>query len=105
MTQAEFLETLAQTIAERQGQDPGSSYVAKLHGKGLDGVLKKIGEEATATGRIWFQRRRICGFIASLCWPNSALARRTLSLSSSGARARRALPKRHPDATMTDLIR
>jgi phosphoribosyl-ATP pyrophosphohydrolase len=49
MTQAEFLETLAQTIAERQGQDPGSSYVAKLHGKGLDGVLKKIGEEATET--------------------------------------------------------
>lgn len=49
MSESDFLETLAQTVRERQGQDPGSSYVAKLHAKGLDGVLKKIGEEATET--------------------------------------------------------
>jgi len=49
MNQAEFLDQLTQTIRERQGQDPTTSYVAKLHAKGLDSVLKKIGEEATET--------------------------------------------------------
>ena len=29
--------------------DADSSYVAKLYAKGLDGILKKIGEEATET--------------------------------------------------------
>lgn len=49
MTDAEFLEALAKTVGERQGSDPSTSYVAKLHAKGLDGVLKKVGEEATET--------------------------------------------------------
>ena len=49
MTERDFLERLSQTVQQRQGQDPASSYVAKLHAKGLDGVLKKIGEEATET--------------------------------------------------------
>jgi phosphoribosyl-ATP pyrophosphohydrolase len=31
------------------GGDPGSSYVAKLFDKGLDAILKKVGEEATET--------------------------------------------------------
>ena len=31
------------------GGDPGSSYVAKLFDKGLDAILKKVGEEAVET--------------------------------------------------------
>ncbi|MCG8097641.1 MAG: phosphoribosyl-ATP diphosphatase, partial [Candidatus Thiodiazotropha taylori] len=34
---------------ERKQAAPDSSYVAKLYDKGLDGILKKIGEEATET--------------------------------------------------------
>ncbi len=29
--------------------DPETSYVAKLYAKGLDAILKKVGEEATET--------------------------------------------------------
>jgi phosphoribosyl-ATP pyrophosphohydrolase len=41
------LERLEATIAKRRGADPASSYVAALERKGLDAILKKIGEEAT----------------------------------------------------------
>jgi len=41
------LERLEATIAARRGADPASSYVAALERKGLDAILKKIGEEAT----------------------------------------------------------
>ena len=44
-----ILEQLAQVLEERKNADPDSSYVAKLYGKGLDAILKKIGEEATET--------------------------------------------------------
>lgn len=44
-----ILQRLAQVLEERKGADPESSYVAKLYGKGLDAILKKIGEEATET--------------------------------------------------------
>ena len=43
------LERLAEVLESRKGADPDSSYVAKLYHKGLDGILKKIGEEATET--------------------------------------------------------
>ncbi len=43
----DVLERLARVIEERKGASPDSSYVASLHAKGLDAVLKKIGEEAT----------------------------------------------------------
>ncbi|AGA90617.1 phosphoribosyl-ATP pyrophosphohydrolase [Thioflavicoccus mobilis 8321] len=43
------LERLAEVLEERKSADPQSSYVAKLYGKGLDAILKKIGEEATET--------------------------------------------------------
>ena len=43
------LERLEATIAKRRGADPASSYVASLERKGLDAILKKIGEEATET--------------------------------------------------------
>jgi len=44
-----ILERLETAIAGRRGGDPGASYVAKLNAKGLDAILKKVGEEATET--------------------------------------------------------
>ena len=48
-TNNDILQALAQVLAERKHADPDSSYVAKLYQKGLDSILKKIGEEATET--------------------------------------------------------
>jgi phosphoribosyl-ATP pyrophosphohydrolase len=45
----DILQRLSEILEERKGGDPDSSYVAKLYGKGLDAILKKIGEEATET--------------------------------------------------------
>lgn len=47
MADRDILERLERAIAQRRGADPGSSYVASLEAKGLDAILKKIGEEAT----------------------------------------------------------
>jgi len=44
-----ILERLEAALAARRGADPASSYVARLNAKGLDAILKKIGEEATET--------------------------------------------------------
>lgn len=46
---SEVLDQLAQVLEERKNADPGSSYVAGLYAKGLDAILKKVGEEATET--------------------------------------------------------
>lgn len=46
---SEVLNRLAETLESRKNADPDSSYVAKLYAKGLDSILKKIGEEATET--------------------------------------------------------
>lgn len=46
---SDLLERLAGVLEARKGADPDSSYVARLYGKGLDAILKKIGEEATET--------------------------------------------------------
>jgi phosphoribosyl-ATP pyrophosphohydrolase len=43
------LEKLAEAIEQRKCADPQRSYVASLYEKGLDAILKKIGEEATET--------------------------------------------------------
>ncbi|NCA69570.1 MAG: phosphoribosyl-ATP diphosphatase [Sphingobacteriia bacterium] len=45
----EVLARLAEVLESRKGADPGDSYVAGLYAKGLDAILKKIGEEATET--------------------------------------------------------
>jgi len=45
----DILEALSQVLEERKSASPDSSYVAKLYAKGLDAILKKIGEEATET--------------------------------------------------------
>ncbi|MES9868470.1 MAG: phosphoribosyl-ATP diphosphatase [Sedimenticola sp.] len=46
---SDVLERLAEVLEERKSAEPDSSYVAKLYAKGLDSILKKIGEEATET--------------------------------------------------------
>lgn len=45
----DILAELAQVLEQRKGAAPDSSYVASLYHKGLDAILKKIGEEATET--------------------------------------------------------
>jgi phosphoribosyl-ATP pyrophosphohydrolase len=45
----DLLERLSDILEARKGADPGSSYVASLYAKGLDAILKKVGEEATET--------------------------------------------------------
>ncbi|HXS51002.1 MAG TPA: phosphoribosyl-ATP diphosphatase [Usitatibacter sp.] len=47
MADRSILERLEAAIAARRGADPSSSYVASLHAKGLDAILRKVGEEAT----------------------------------------------------------
>jgi len=46
---SDILNKLAAVLEARRGADPQSSYVADLYAKGLDAILKKIGEEATET--------------------------------------------------------
>jgi len=45
----DILTQLARVLEERKNADPESSYVARLYSKGLDAILKKVGEEATET--------------------------------------------------------
>jgi phosphoribosyl-ATP pyrophosphohydrolase len=49
MAERDVLERLEAAIAARRGADPATSYVAALNAKGLDQILKKVGEEATET--------------------------------------------------------
>jgi phosphoribosyl-ATP pyrophosphohydrolase len=46
---SDVLMRLAEVLEQRKQADADSSYVAKLYNKGLDAILKKIGEEATET--------------------------------------------------------
>lgn len=46
---SDILKKLAQALEARKGAAPDSSYVAGLYAKGVDAVLKKIGEEAAET--------------------------------------------------------
>ena len=43
------LTQLADILEQRKGADPDGSYVAQLYSRGLDVILKKVGEEATET--------------------------------------------------------
>lgn len=49
MTDNDILTQLAAVLEARKGADADSSYVAGLYAKGLDAILKKVGEEATET--------------------------------------------------------
>ncbi|MGZ8226146.1 MAG: phosphoribosyl-ATP diphosphatase [Methylococcaceae bacterium] len=46
---SEILHQLAKVLEERKKETADKSYVASLYVKGLDSILKKIGEEATET--------------------------------------------------------
>jgi phosphoribosyl-ATP pyrophosphohydrolase len=46
---ADTLATLEQTIAERRGADPATSYVARLLAAGRPKIAQKVGEEAVET--------------------------------------------------------
>jgi len=45
----DVLQQLAQVLEQRKNASSDGSYVAKLYDKGLDSILKKVGEEATET--------------------------------------------------------
>jgi len=45
----DVLKQLAQILEQRKQESAEKSYVASLYAKGLDSILKKIGEEATET--------------------------------------------------------
>lgn len=45
----DVLNRLAELLEQRKSADPQSSYVAKLYAKGMDSILKKVGEEAAET--------------------------------------------------------
>jgi phosphoribosyl-ATP pyrophosphohydrolase len=45
----DILQQLAVILEDRKNADPENSYVARLYVRGLDTILKKIGEEATET--------------------------------------------------------
>jgi phosphoribosyl-ATP pyrophosphohydrolase len=45
----DILLRLMAVLASRKDADPDSSYVAGLYAKGLDAILKKIGEESVET--------------------------------------------------------
>ena len=46
---SDVLQQLAQILELRKLESSDKSYVASLYAKGLDAILKKIGEEATET--------------------------------------------------------
>lgn len=45
----DVLKQLTEVLEQRKTAAPDSSYVASLYDKGLDAILKKLGEEATET--------------------------------------------------------
>ena len=49
MNSSETLARIDEVLRSRLNADPESSYAASLYNKGLDAILKKIGEEATET--------------------------------------------------------
>ncbi|WP_174626315.1 phosphoribosyl-ATP diphosphatase [Candidatus Methylobacter favarea] len=46
---SEVLRQLAKVLEQRKLESADKSYVASLYAKGLDSILKKIGEEAAET--------------------------------------------------------
>jgi phosphoribosyl-ATP pyrophosphohydrolase len=45
----DILRELAAILETRKQADPDSSYVARLYARGLDAILRKVGEEAAET--------------------------------------------------------
>jgi len=102
------LEQLAQVLEARKSATAEGSYVASLYAKGLDAILKKIGEEATETVMAAKDgdRDRIIGETADLWFhtlvllahqglsPDDVLAEleRRFGLSGHAEKARRGQP-------------
>ena len=68
------LARLAAVIESRRGGDPDKSYVARLSAKGIDAILKKVGEEATEVVMAAKDgdRERVTGEVADL-WFHSMI--------------------------------
>ena len=49
MIDCHVLYRVAETLNERKGAEPESSYVASLYAKGTDAICKKVAEEAAET--------------------------------------------------------
>lgn len=49
VSSTDVLNRLEEVLKARREASPSDSYVASLYSKGLDAMLKKIGEEATET--------------------------------------------------------
>ena len=49
MSNQDILNQLTEILEQRKAAEADSSYVASLYAKGLDAILKKVGEEATET--------------------------------------------------------
>ena len=45
----DIIQRLTQDLEARKSADPQTSYVAKLYSKGMNAILKKVGEEAAET--------------------------------------------------------
>jgi phosphoribosyl-ATP pyrophosphohydrolase len=69
------LARLASVIETRRVGDPDKSYVARLFSKGVDAILKKVGEEATEVVMAAKDgdRPRIVGEVADL-WFHTMVA-------------------------------
>ena len=78
------LARLAAVIDARRGGDPDKSYVARLFDKGIDAILKKIGEEATEVVMAAKDgaRERLVGEVADL-WFHSMIALAQFGLKPS----------------------
>ncbi len=78
---SDILTKLAAVLEARKSTPPETSYVASLYAKGLDAILKKIGEEATETviaakggdrQTDRYTRQPISGSIPWCCLPSRA---------------------------------
>jgi phosphoribosyl-ATP pyrophosphohydrolase len=49
MSSTDTIAALYAVLESRKAADPAQSYVASLYAKGVDGILKKVGEEAAET--------------------------------------------------------
>ena len=69
------LERLESTIARRRGADPSTSYVAKLHQRGLPVIARKLGEEAVeaVVAALSGEREELVGEAADLLFHLSVL--------------------------------
>jgi histidine triad (HIT) family protein len=102
-----------ETLRERKGAAPDSSYVASLYAKGTDAICKKVAEEAAETimaakdgDRLhWCAKSPTCGSTAWSCWRSSASASTTCWSSSAAARGSPASTKRRAgEPDMSDCI-